>query len=131
MQTKQFFKSISNSNTFLSFLLIWNWNDKYAHTLQQFFEKPYPIPDQNGQSVYPFSNQNGAKTLPDGAAQTYIAYTREYHRPPPRPDTEGSRDGLASPAEFYKPAGLCVEFDHVLYISDAQTNCIKVLTTLH
>ena len=40
-------------------------------------EKPYPIPDQNGQSVYPFSDQNGAKTLPDGTAQTYIAYIRE------------------------------------------------------
>ena len=29
----------------------------------------------------PFSDQNGAKTLPDGAANTYIAYIREY--PPP------------------------------------------------
>ena len=36
------------------------------------------IPDQNGQSVYPWSDQNGAKTLPDGAAHTYIAYIREY-----------------------------------------------------
>ena len=25
---------------------------------------------------YPFSDQNGAKTLPDGAAHTYIAYIR-------------------------------------------------------
>ena len=40
-------------------------------------QKPYPIPDQNGQSVYPFSDQNGAKTLPDGAAHAYIAYIRE------------------------------------------------------
>ena len=29
-------------------------------------------------SVYPFSDQNGAKTLPDGAAHTYMAYMREY-----------------------------------------------------
>ena len=29
------------------------------------------------QSVYPFSDQNGAKSLPDGAAYTYIAYIRE------------------------------------------------------
>jgi len=28
-----------------------------------------------------FSDQNGAKTLPDGAAHTHIAYIREY---PPR-----------------------------------------------
>ena len=38
---------------------------------------PNPIPDQNGQSVYPFSDQNGAKTLPGGAAYTYMAYIRE------------------------------------------------------
>ena len=44
---------------------------------------------------------------------------------------ESTRDGLASRAEFYQPAGLCVEFDHVLYICDARTNCIKVFTTLH
>lgn len=25
----------------------------------------------------------------------------------------------------------CVEFDHVLYICDARTNCIKVFTSLH
>ena len=30
---------------------------------------------------YPFWDQNGAKTLPDGAARTYMAYIREY---PPR-----------------------------------------------
>ena len=40
-------------------------------------QKPYPIPDQNGQSLYPFSDQNGTKTLPFGAAHTYI--------PPPPP----------------------------------------------
>ena len=38
-----------------------------------FARKPYPIPDQNGQSVYPFSDQNRSKTLPDGAAHTYMA----------------------------------------------------------
>ena len=27
--------------------------------------------------VYPFSDRNGAKTLPFGAAHTYIAYIRE------------------------------------------------------
>ena len=30
---------------------------------------------------YPFSDQNGAKTLPDGAAHTYMAYIREYPHP--------------------------------------------------
>ena len=40
------------------------------------------------------------------------------------------RDGLAKHAEFYQPAGLCVEFDHVVYVCDARTSCIKVFTTL-
>ena len=28
--------------------------------------------------IYPFSDQTGAKTLPLGAAHTYMAYIREY-----------------------------------------------------
>ena len=44
------------------------------------FSKSWP--DQNRQSLYPFSDQNGAKTLPDGATHTYIAYIREYPPPP-------------------------------------------------
>ena len=46
--------------------------------------KPYPIPDQIGQNLYPFSDQKGAKTLPKegGGAHTYIAYIRAF--PPPR-----------------------------------------------
>ena len=31
---------------------------------RSFLENPNPIPDQNGQSVYPFSDQNGTKTPP-------------------------------------------------------------------
>ena len=86
-----------------------------------------------------FQTKTAQKTLPDKAAQTYIAYIRE-DPPPPRVysdpqshrilywikneesmklfagiETEGSRDGLASPAEFCKPAGLCVKFDHLFY----------------
>ena len=42
-------------------------------------KKPFPIPEQNGQSVFPFSDQNGAKTLPDGGGgHIPIAYIREY-----------------------------------------------------
>lgn len=43
--------------------------------------------------------------------------------------SEGNRDGLASRTEFYQLAGLCVEFDHVVYVCDARTSCIKVFTT--
>ena len=37
--------------------------------------------------MYSCSDQNGAKTLPFGAAYTYMAYIREYPPPPqgPRP----------------------------------------------
>ena len=31
-----------------------------------------------GQNLYPFSDQNGSKTIPFGAAHTYIAYIGEY-----------------------------------------------------
>ena len=51
---KSVFKYILNSHISVSFLFIWNWNDNYVHTLLQFPRKPYPIPDQNGQSVSVF-----------------------------------------------------------------------------
>ena len=55
-------KDFLNSRISLSFLHIWNWNNKDADTLPLFPRKPYPIPDQNGHSLYPFLDQNGAKT---------------------------------------------------------------------
>ena len=30
----------------------------------EFTREPYPVPDTNGRSLYPFSDQKGAKTLP-------------------------------------------------------------------
>ena len=45
---------------------------------------PYLWPQwrQNGYNRYPIYDQNGWKTIPFGAAHTYIAHIREY--PPPR-----------------------------------------------
>ena len=40
--------------------------------------KPYLISDHNGQHLYPFSDQNGSKTIPFGAAHTYIADIGEF-----------------------------------------------------
>ena len=68
---QSFLKSISNSHFTLSFLFSWNWNDDHIDTQPYLLHKPYPIPHQNEQSLYPFSDQNGAKTLP-------------YPPPPPR-----------------------------------------------
>ena len=47
--------------------------------------KPYPISDQNDQNWYHISHQNGWKTIPFGAAHTFIAYIREHPPPPPFP----------------------------------------------
>ena len=60
---------------FLSYSLIWNWNDKYV-LIQRFFpRKPNPIPNQNEQSVYPFLDRKSAKTISFGVAHTYVAYS--------------------------------------------------------
>ena len=55
---------------------------QYVHTLLQFPRKPYPIPDQTGQNLCPFSDRNGTKNMPFGAAQTYMAFLRTSPPPP-------------------------------------------------
>ena len=62
---------------FLSYSFEIETIDTFIHSVV-----PNTIPDQSGQSVYPFSDQNGAKPLPDGAAHIYMAYIGKY--PPPR-----------------------------------------------
>ena len=46
-------------------------------------QKPDPISDRNCQNLYSFSDQNSSKTIPFGAAHTYIPYIGEYPPPPP------------------------------------------------
>ena len=74
---KKFSEYILNSHISISFLFIWNWNDKYVHscTLPYFPRKPYPIPHQNGQSVF---RPKRPKTPTLWAVHTYMAYIREY-----------------------------------------------------
>ena len=60
---------------FLSYSLIWNWNDKYVLLRRFFPRKPYPIPNQNEQSVYPLLDRKSAKTISFGVAHTYVAYS--------------------------------------------------------
>ena len=71
LERKQKILQIHFEFAYFSFFLIWNWNDKYVHTLAKFSRKPYPI-----------SDQKGAKTIPFRAAHTYMAYIREYSPPP-------------------------------------------------
>ena len=54
--------------------------------------KPYPISDQNSQNQCPISDQKGSKTIPFGAALTYIAYIGEYTLPPPHPPRGRARE---------------------------------------
>ena len=43
---------------------------------------------------------------------------------------EGSRDGLVSECQFQQPVGLCVEFYSVVYVCDAQSNSLKIITPI-
>ena len=76
-----FLKFTLNSHISLFFLLILNSNDKIRSYTPVVPSKTITDSRQNGQNIYPFSDQNGAKTVPLGSAQTYMAYTRE--NPPP------------------------------------------------
>ena len=62
-QQKDLLKSISNSHITLSFLFIlgFKWQIEYVPTLPKLPRKPYPIPDHNGQSLYPFLDPIGEK----------------------------------------------------------------------
>ena len=38
--------------------------------------------------------------------------------------------GLVSECQFQQPVGLCVEFDSVVYVCDAQSNLLKIITPI-
>ena len=65
-------------------------------------QKPDPISDRNCQNLYPFLDQNGSKTIPFGAAHTYIPYIGEYP-PPPHP-------GLKSPVSAEEEFVLAIKY---------------------
>ena len=43
-------------------------------------------------------------------------------------EVDGCQDGPAAECQFKQPIGICVEFDNVVYVCDAQSNSLKVLT---
>ena len=43
---------------------------------------------------------------------------------------DGSNDGPVKESRFKQPLGICTEFESVVYVCDAQTNSIKILTKL-
>ena len=77
-------------------------------------KKPGPISDRNCQNLYPISDQNGSKTIPFGAAHTYIPYIGEYPPPPGR---------TPRPNSFAKPcnAFLWVSFSSALVSSSTSS----------
>ena len=45
-------------------------------------------------------------------------------------DRPGNQDCPSVSCQFYQPTGVCVEFNHVVYICDSQSGCIKIFSTL-
>ena len=41
---------------------------------------------------------------------------------------EGNNDGKAHISEFAQPMGICTEFGKNIYITHAQTGCVKIIT---
>ena len=54
---------------------------KFYMSIQKSIPYLWPRWQQNDQNWYPIYDQNGRKTLPFGAAHTYIAHIREYPLP--------------------------------------------------
>ena len=68
-QQKDFLKLISNLHIALSFLFIWDLNDKYVHALPNSLENHTRIQTKIKKSL-PVSRPKSPKTIPFGAAHT-------------------------------------------------------------
>ena len=73
-------------------------------------QKPDPISDHNCQNLYPFSDQNGSKTIPFGAAHTYIHYIGEY---PPGSSFRLSSHGFGKEINYTKISFFSVDVQAV------------------
>ena len=86
-QHKGFLQSISNSHInlfFFLFLLGIETTNTFVHSVVPAKTITDSRPKWVNSSLYPFSDTNGTKTMPFGAAHTYMTYIREYPPPPPR-----------------------------------------------
>ena len=63
---KKSFKSTSNSHTSISFLLIWNWNDKHVHTLRNSLENHTRLQTKMGKAYTRFQTKTAQKTYLEG-----------------------------------------------------------------
>ena len=76
-EIKTALKCISNLHINNFFLIHFELKRRTHWYTTVVLRKSYPIPDQNGQNLDPFSDQNGVKIKPFGAAHTYMAGIRE------------------------------------------------------
>ena len=102
MQTKKFFKSISNSHISLSFLLIWNWNDKYVHTLRSSLENNTRFQTKCAKGIPVFRPKRSKNHTWWGRhTHTYMAYIRE-NPPPPGPWISSDRTWRGWSKDFFE-----------------------------
>ena len=79
------YSSISNSHISLSFLLIWNWNDRYVHTLRSSLENHTRFQTKMGKVYTLFQIKTAQKHYPIlGWGGTYL-YGLYKRTPPPPP----------------------------------------------
>ena len=86
-QQKDFLKLISNLHIALSFLFIWDLNDKYVHALPNSLENLTRIQTKITKSL-PVFRPKSTKTIPFGAAHSYKANIRELAPPSPPSGTQ-------------------------------------------
>ena len=74
MPNKKFLKPLTiRILLFLSYALVFETTNMFIHCRSSLTEKLYPIPDKNGQNVYPFFDRNGAIPILFGEAHTYMS----------------------------------------------------------
>ena len=77
---KKCFKCISKSLISPVFLFIWNWKDKYVHTLRSSLENRTRFQTKMSKVYTRFQTKH---PYPIGRHVTYMAYIGEYPPPPP------------------------------------------------
>ena len=78
MPNKKFLKPLTiRILLFLFYALVIETTNMFIHCRSSLTETLYPIPDQNGQNVYPFLDRNGTILILFGPTHTNMAYVRE------------------------------------------------------
>ena len=99
---------------------------KWAKTTKT-AQKPYPIgPPKPNYSLYKGVPPPRVFSYPQSHRILYWIKSEERMKMFAGTDTEGSRDGLASPAKFCKPAGLCVACEQQAHFRSSLLSLRKI-----